>query len=341
MFFDTPKNRGHSHGRAVRQGLAQLGAMERFEAVLRFVHNRARRNVLTATLEMTRRCVAKCDFCDHWREPKQPELAAAEYADIVRRLDPYIVLFCGGEPLIRKDILEIVRAVVAVPGWRYHVLITNGWFLTRELGLQLDEAGLHQLNVSLNWPDDRQSAERKLRGLFDRIAAAVPAITAEGVEVNLNSVIMRDNLEEVVPIAKLALQWGAKVTYTLYSEYCNGNAAHQFKPTEVVRFAEVVEELIELKRAHHHITNSAFYLRECVAFLSGKTIGGCPAGQKMVHISPQGMVKPCADLPAVAHYKDFDPRGFEGVSCSVCWMACRGEVQVPVDLQRVREVIGF
>jgi MoaA/NifB/PqqE/SkfB family radical SAM enzyme len=339
MLFDK-LNRGHAHGRAVRGSLAQLGTLERFEAALRYLGNRAQRKILSATLEMTRRCNAKCDFCDHWREPKREELKPADYVDVVRRLDPLIVVFCGGEPLLRKDLLEIVAGVAAVPGWRYHVLITNGWFLTRELGLKLDEAGLHQLNVSLNWPDDRQSEERKLKGLFGRIAAAVPALTAEGVDVNLNTVIMRDNLDQIVPIANLARQWGAKVGYTLYSEYCNGNAAHQFKPDEVARFAQMVEELIELKRTCRNITNSAFYLRECVAFLGGKVIPGCPAGKTMVHVTPQGMVRPCADLPPIGHYRDFDAHAYEGVSCSVCWMACRGEVQVPVDLQRVREVLG-
>jgi len=330
---------GKSGRRPPRTGLAGVGPIERFQAVYSYLRSTARRGVLSLTLEVTRRCNARCDFCDHWREPKQEE--PVDHADVVRRLDPLVVVFCGGEPLLRKDIIDEVRRVKAVPGWRYHVLITNGWFLTRELGLQLVDAGINQLNVSLNWPDQRQSEERKLKGLFERISAAVPALTAEGVDVNLNTVMMRDNLEELVPIARLAAGWGANVSYTLYSEYCNGNNEHRIGKAELPRFREVIEELIRLKREHHHITNNDWYLRKCVDYCGGEIIPACPAGKTMVHISPQGQVKPCADLAPIAHYTRFDPRTYRGANCDLCWMACRGEVQAPVDLARVRELIGL
>jgi MoaA/NifB/PqqE/SkfB family radical SAM enzyme len=320
-------------------GLAQLGSLERFQAFTAWLRNRVRRGIISLTLEMTRRCNARCDFCDHWREPKQPE--QLDHADVVRRLDPLVVVFCGGEPLLRRGILDEMRRVTAVPGWRYHVLITNGWLLDRDLGLRMREAGLQQINVSLNWPDDRQSEERRLHGLFDRIARTVPALCAEGIEVNLNSMVMKDNLEELTRISALAREWGAKVGYTLYSEYCNGNSTHQIGTAELPRFAEVVEELIELKGRYRHITNNNFYLRTSVDFLGGRRIPGCPAGKSMVHVSPQGMVKPCADLPPIEHYQTFDPRRCQGVTCDICWMACRGEVQAPVNLERIRELLGL
>jgi MoaA/NifB/PqqE/SkfB family radical SAM enzyme len=319
-------------------GLAQLGSLERVQAFSAWVRNRIRRGVISLTLEVTRRCNARCDFCDHWREPKQRE--DLDCVDVVRRLDPLVVVFCGGEPLLRRSIVEEVRAVAALPGWRYNVLITNGWLLDRDLGLRLREAGLQQINVSLNWPDERQSEERRLRGLFERIERTVPALCREGIEVNLNTMVMKENLEELTRIAGLARQWGAKVGYTLYSEYCNGNSSHQIGPDELPRFREVVEELIELKGRHRHITNNAFYLRSCIPFLSGQRIPGCPGGKSMVHVSPQGMVKPCADLPPIEHYTSFDPARFQGVTCDICWMACRGEVQAPVDLARIRELLG-
>jgi len=324
---------------APRQGLAQLRPTERVRAVAKYARQRLNQGLLSLTFEVTKRCNARCDFCDHWREPKQPE--GVDFVDVVQRLDPLAVIFCGGEPLLRRDIVETVREVARVPGWRYHVLITNGWLLTPELGLELHRAGLHQINVSLNWPDDRQSEERRLKGLFGRIERTVPALTRQGVEVNLNTMIMRDNLDEVPRIARLATEWGAKVTYTLYSEYCNGNESHQIPAADASRLARVIDELIALKDRHRHITNNKYYLRECVEFIAGKRIPGCLAGQKMVHITPQGMVKPCADLEPICHYTEFDHRSFSGVGCDICWMACRGEVQAPVNLERLREVVGW
>ena len=131
------------------------------------------------------------------------------------------------------------------------------------------------------------------------------------------------------------------MSYTLYSEHCNGNEAHQIPPQESARLEAVVQQLVALKQRHHHITNNAYYLRQCVRFVAGQRFPRCPAGQRMVHVTPQGMVKPCADLKPVGHYTRFEPRAFAGTGCDVCWMACRGEVQAPVDLARVREVVGL
>jgi MoaA/NifB/PqqE/SkfB family radical SAM enzyme len=325
--------------RARRTGLAQLGPVERFTAIYRYASAYVQRKILSLTIEVTRRCNARCDFCDHWREPKREE--DVDPADVVRRFDPLVVVFCGGEPLLRRDIVELVARVAAVPGWRYRVLITNGWLLTPELALALERAGLHQLNVSLNWPDGRQSEERRLKGLWERIERHVPAISARGIDVNLNTMMMRSNVDELPRIARLAAGWGANVSYTLYSEHCNGNSSHQFRREDLGRLAAVVEELCALKRELGNITNNEFYLRKCVDFIGGEAIPGCPAGKTMIHVSPQGQVRPCADLPPVGDYRGFEPRRYPGAGCDLCWMACRGEVQAPVDLARVRELVGL
>jgi MoaA/NifB/PqqE/SkfB family radical SAM enzyme len=320
-------------------GLAPLSPLEQARALPRCAKTLVRGGLLSMTLEVTKRCNARCDFCDHWREPKRQE--RADFADVVRRLDPLVVVFCGGEPLLRRDIVELVRRVSGVPGWRYQLLITNGWLLDEELGVRLCEAGLHQLDVSLNWPDRRQNEERGLGGLFERVERVVPALAARGVAVHLNTMIMRENLDEIPRIARLAAEWGARVGYTLYSETCNGNEAHQLRPEEAVRLGEVVEELIELKGRFGRISNNSYYLRRCVSFARGERFSGCVAGRRMVHISPQGMVKPCADLEPIAHYTEFDIKRSERISCEACWMACRGEVEAPVDLDRVRELVGW
>lgn len=324
-----------------RGGLAGLSPLEALRAAGRFAGHALRRGLLSMTLELTRRCNARCDFCDHWREPRRPELLDAHAAaGAVRRLDPLFVAFCGGEPLLRRDVVELVARVVAVPGWRFHLLITNGWLLTPALGRELVRAGLGLLNISLDFPDARHDALRGLPGLFDRIASTVPALVASGVPVNFNTVIMRDNLSALGAIARLAATLGCRVTYTLYSQHCNGNASHAPGPAQVGELGRVVHKLLELKARHGNITNSAYYLRTCVEVAGGARVRGCPAGGQMIHVSPRGMVKPCADLDPVAAVEAFAPRRQGGVDCDRCWMACRGEVQAPVDVARMREVIG-
>ena len=67
-------------------------------------------------------------------------------------------------------------------------------------------------------------------------------------------------------------------------------------------------------------------------------IDGCTAGKKTLHISPGGMVRPCAELAPVSHYTEYDHRAIAPVTCTRCFQACRGEVQAPLTLSRIVEV---
>ncbi|MGZ3406820.1 MAG: hypothetical protein ACXVAN_10290, partial [Polyangia bacterium] len=70
-------------------------------------------------------------------------------------------------------------------------------------------------------------------------------------------------------------------------------------------------------------------------YVSGTIIDGCTAGKKTLHISPGGMVRPCAELAPVAHYTEYDHRAIAPVSCTRCFQACRGEVQAPLTVARI------
>ncbi|MCA1664183.1 MAG: radical SAM protein, partial [Myxococcales bacterium] len=83
----------------------------KLRAVGAVISNRVNDDPLNITLELTRRCNARCDYCNHWQEQKQTEQDLADYVAVVRRFRPFSVTICGGEPFMRKDALEIIRAV--------------------------------------------------------------------------------------------------------------------------------------------------------------------------------------------------------------------------------------
>lgn len=313
---------------------------DKLRAIGAVIQNRVHDDPLNITLELTRRCNARCDYCNHWQEQRQTEQDLADYVGVVRRFRPFSVTICGGEPFMRKDALAIIRAVVEEPGWRYVSIITNGWFLSEERAQKLIDTGIDQINVSLNFPDERQDTDRNLPGLFKRISHIVPWMVARGATVQLNSIIMNDNLEEVVPIAQLAQRWGASVMYTLYSELPADNHGHLFPPARQAKLFAVLDELTALKRRHPGlIGNTQWYFDMIPTYVGGTVIDGCTAGKKTLHVSPGGMVRPCAELAPVAHYSAYDARAAAPVSCTRCFQACRGEVQAPITLRRLVEVL--
>ncbi len=311
----------------------------RMLALGKLAENRLRKRPLTITLELTRRCNARCDYCNHWKEQKQAEQELADFVGVVERFQPFAVTICGGEPFMRKDALEIIAAVKNAPGWRYVAIITNGWFLTDDRCDKLLATGLDQINVSLNFPDERQDEDRKIKGLFKRMSHAIPYLVGKGANVQLNSIIMNDNLDDVVGIAKLAHQWGASVMYTLYSELPGDNTVHLFPPERHARLAEVLAELSELRRTQGNIGNAQWYFDMIPGYVAGDVITGCTAGKETLHVSPGGMVRPCAELPPVAHWREYDHLAAEPVTCTRCFQACRGEVQAPINLRRIADLM--
>ena len=311
----------------------------RLKALGKLVENRAHKRPLSITLELTRRCNARCDYCNHWKEQKQTEQDIADYVGAVTRFQPLAVTICGGEPFMRKDAMQIIEAVKHAPGWRYVAIITNGWFLTDDRCRALLDTGIDQINISLNWPDIRQDDDRKIKGLFKRISHVVPMLTSMGANVQMNSIIMNDNLDDVVPIAKLAHSWGAGVMYTLYSELPADNTGHMFPTERQPRLFEVLAELKAWNKVAKNVTNTQWYFDKIPSYVKGEVVTGCTAGKDTLHISPGGMVRPCAELPMISHYTEYDHVAAEPVTCTACFQACRGEVQAPISIKRVAELL--
>ena len=87
------------------------------------------------------------------------------------------------------------------------------------------------------------------------------------------------------------------------------------------------------------VANTSWYFDMIPTYVKGTVIEGCTAGKKTLHISPGGMVRACAELPMMAHYTEYDHRAAAPVTCTRCFQACRGEVQAPITLGRVVEVL--
>src|SRR4051812_38264223 len=100
-------------------------------------------------IEVTKRCNAFCDFCPYWKDHRRNELT--DYTPIVEKMKPFCVTFTGGEPLLRRDIVEVVRKVNATPARPYTALLTNGWLLSPERARALRAAGLEQVSISVDY----------------------------------------------------------------------------------------------------------------------------------------------------------------------------------------------
>lgn len=291
--------------------------------------------------EVTMRCNARCGFCDYWKTPAtERENETERCADAARFFNPMLVTFTGGEPLLRRDLEDLVAAVRDAIRLKYITLITHGGMLTPERARSLWEAGVSQFNISLDYVDGRQDTERGIPGLTGKILATAGAMRSAGIDaIRFNTVIKRDNLAHVVEIVRLAQELGVGVNFSVYTDFKNGNRDHLLQNGRIAEAEAVVGELLALKRRRRGvITNSDYYLEQIPRYLRGELSEPCQSGIRTIHIDPSGRVKRCPDFPTDFHWRDF--RRYRPIECNRCFYACRGEAQAPLRLSRVRDVMA-
>lgn len=307
---------------------------------VRYVKLRLARRPVLVHFEVTMRCNAGCDFCDYWKtDPGEKARELQSFADAARRFRPMMITFTGGEPLLRSDLEAIVAEVRRAVPRTYLTLITHGGMLTLERARALWDAGLDQLNVSLDYPDARHDRARRIPGLAAKILRTVPEIAARGMTVRYNTVIKHDNLDAILPIVYHAASVGAGVNLSVYTDFKNGNTDHCIRAAQVEAVETLVAELLAFKRHHRGVISSSdWYLAEIPRYLRGEMREPCRSGETTIHIGPTGQVRRCPDFPAEQHWSAY--QRYEPIACNRCDYACRGEAQAPLTLSRFSDLVA-
>jgi cyclic pyranopterin phosphate synthase len=152
---------------------------------------------------LTDRCNFRCTYCspaEH--EPPDGLLTRAELARLFRvfaALGVRRIRLTGGEPTLRKDVVEIVADAAATPGVEDVALTTNGHRLA-ELVEPLRAAGLGSLNVSLDTLVEGRLLGVSGRGArLDAILAGIDAAAGRFRSLKINTVVMRGVNEDELP----------------------------------------------------------------------------------------------------------------------------------------------
>ncbi|MDR3153836.1 MAG: radical SAM protein [Deltaproteobacteria bacterium] len=149
---------------------------------------------------VTRACNLSCFHCYASATPaKAPdELSPSEAMGLVRSLTGYgvpVILFSGGEPLLRRDVFALIEA--AVLGGSRAVLSTNGLLLDREAAARLARIGLSYVGISLDGLEERHDAMRKMPGAFRGALMAVTTAQEAGLKVGLRLTLTRSNRNDI------------------------------------------------------------------------------------------------------------------------------------------------
>src|SRR5436309_3488616 len=224
-----------------------------------------------------------------------------------------MTILTGGEPLLRRDILEIVRRAAERGLWV--VVGTNGVSITENLARRLADAGARGLSLSLDALDpDRHDRFRKVRGAWRNTVQGAEILNRTGLPFIVQTTAGSHNLGELEAIADFAHdRLGAKV-WNLYFLVPTGRGQFVSDITPA-QYDEVLASLYRIQRKYDRrmlvnakcaphfiktVLENAGAERDPVFRTYSGGAGGCPAGTHYMGIRPNGDVTPCPYLPVFA-----------------------------------------
>jgi GTP 3',8-cyclase len=177
-------------------------------------HDSFGRRIDYLRISLTDRCNMRCVYCMPalgMQFQPRPELLTNDELLLVVRAAAAAgfrkLRLTGGEPMLRHDLVELIRAMKAVPGIEQIAMTTNALRL-RKLAGQLKQAGLDRVNVSIDSLDPVKFRQMTRGGNLDEVWAGITAADEAGLHpIKLNAVIVRGmNDDEVVRLAALTTQ---------------------------------------------------------------------------------------------------------------------------------------
>ncbi len=263
---------------------------------------------------LTRRCNLACGHCylDAVQRKSEapgelsPEEALRAVGEIATAAPGAMLVLTGGEPLLRKDLLNLVegarrRNLLPVIG-------TNGLLLDEERASALKAAGAAGVGISVD--SATPEFHDRLRGRSGAWAGALAgmrAARAAGLAVQMQATLFPENRDDLAALADLAQEAGA-LALNFFFLVCTGRGVTQTDmPQEM--YEERLGAIAALQRERPHMiirARCAPYLRRLLGLHAGESRDGyeawssaCLAGRSYVRITPQGRVTPCPYIPEV------------------------------------------
>lgn len=316
--------------------MTQISPSRAMRIVRRGLENLRLKRPLTVSFEVTHSCTCNCHHCDKGGPVEGEErLSSREYRRLSQLLRPPVVQISGGEPLLRDDLEEIVRAIRQPDGLPYMILVTNASLLNEEKYLQLRHAGVDQFSISLDFPDERHDAFRRKPGLYGHLERLVPRLAksfGHG-DIILNCAITRENFSSLLSLAEKAHEWNVLISYSAYSPLRTRDESYLItSPKDLRLLKRTMQELATLGNSDGVVVNSEFILRKTYEFFRDGHIPHCSAGQRFLVVRPDGYLNPCSMYPEARYSTQAEilERFTRDNLCGKCWVAIRSYVDKPL-----------
>lgn len=275
------------------------------------------RKPLTAQILVTKYCNLNCKMCfvypldkkDKLLSSKEPTFEELEYLiDESCKLGAQVIIPFGGEPLLRKDIGEVIKAIKRRN--RYCILYTNGTYVEEKID---DLGSVDQLVISIDGDEVTNDSIRG-RGVYKKAIAALELALERGISCRLHSCLIPETKHTLEHMAFLSRKYDVMINYG----YCDATALTKSAEKEISLNREEVilflKGYYEKKKSGVRISTPLKTIKECIRIMenwpvaqgillkeevkqfSNLKIPQCALKSSNVYIDTDGSVYPCLPL---------------------------------------------
>ena len=287
----------------------RMGPNEKCEYYMRLGHSPQSTSTekfvpLIVSWNLTRKCNLKCSHCyiNATQNELKGELNTEEskrLIDQIAEVSRPLLVLSGGEPLLRKDVYELIRYGTE-KGLRMG-LGSNGGLIDAKAARDLKEAGVKTVSISLDSNVAAQHDEfRGVSGSWDKAVAAIKALRENDVLVQVNTTLTQQNYDQIDDIMTLAEQIGVE-NFHLFFLVPTGRGA---KIADIS--PAMYEDMIKgtFAKTHKHKLNvrpscapQFMRIAKDMGLDMRQWIRGCIAGLYYCRVYPNGDITPCPYLP--------------------------------------------
>jgi len=265
------------------------------------VKDKYERPILSLRITITNRCNENCLYCHHdGMVTSKDEMTPDELytiCKIAKKIGVRKIRLSGGDPLIRKDIVEIVEKIASLD-FKDISLTTNGVLLD-QYAQDLKNAGLDRVNVSLDTLDKETYKKVTHLDYLDEAKAGILKAVEVGLyPVKINMVVMKDiNVDEIKDMFEFCKKNGIilQLIELIESENCDDDkfSAEYHYPLDSIekRLADIADDVRERKfmqgRKKYYINDGEIEIVRPVD--NSKFCASC----SRLRITPDGKIKPC------------------------------------------------
>jgi len=211
------------------------------------IYDNHNRPITYLRLSVTDRCNLRCFYCMPAEGIKYlPQREVLTYEEMLRISELLAgmgvnkIRITGGEPFVRKGLINFLWKLSEIEGIDEINLTTNGVLTAQHVG-ELKAMGIASVNLSLDTLDKERFHQITRRDSFDKVMDCFHQLVGSGIQTKINTVVMDgQNTEDIIPLAELTRQYPVSVRFIEEMPF-NGEGSHY--PVLVWTHKKIVEKL--------------------------------------------------------------------------------------------------